>query len=64
MNDHEDRKAAEAAKAVANILQMLTTPQVLEEMKMKAQYRRQLYLSYIAAGFGSGQALYLCHQKD
>lgn len=60
MNDHEERRAAEAARAVQNLNQMLDTPAVREELKLKARWRKNMYDAHIAAGFNPGQALYLC----
>lgn len=60
MSDHEDRSAAENAQAVKRLGEMMSTPQMLEELRIMATYRRLKYEAHIKAGFNPGQALYLC----
>jgi hypothetical protein len=60
VSDHDERKEAEQAARIANLDRMLTTPLALDELRVKAQYRRRMYDAYVAAGFAPGQALYLC----
>lgn len=62
MNDHEERKAAEAASNVRKFGDLINTPQALEHLRVAAAYRRKRYEAYVAVGFDAGQALWLCVQ--
>ncbi len=60
MSPHEERKLAEQARDLVKANEILATPAALENLRFEAQYRRQKYLAHVAAGFTTGEALYLC----
>lgn len=63
MKKDKELSAYESMELIDKANKEMDSGTVLEQVKILARYRRQLYLAYLAEGFTEEQALVLCMQK-